>query len=179
MFYAISSLVDMITECYEVTVTVYWQFTTDTKNNLKWGLRKPHQVFTGSPPTFNLVDKYKSTSYRSIRLNSGRINSLALNSAYSNSKANHAIPRQQQKKEMKHKYTLRLMTIESNIFMGVIGIEGISLYPVQQLSLKWCLSKYFPASVSPPLTPSSIQPSPTSYQPSSTTVPVNRGETVC
>ena len=78
MFYAISSLVDMITECYEVTVTVYWQFTTDTKNNLKWGLRKPHQVFTGSPPTYNLVDKYKSTSYRSIRLNSGRINSLAL-----------------------------------------------------------------------------------------------------
>ena len=36
----------------------------------------------------------------------------------------------------------------------------------------------FPASEVPPLTPSSIQPSPTSYQPSSTTVPVNRGETV-
>ena len=37
----------------------------------------------------------------------------------------------------------------------------------------------FPASEAPPLTPSSIQPSPTSYQPSSSTVPVDRGETVC
>ena len=42
-------------------LTVY----NDTKNNLKWGLRKPYQVFTGSPPTHNIVDKYKSTSYRS------------------------------------------------------------------------------------------------------------------
>ena len=38
---------------------------------------------------------------------------------------------------------------------------------------------HFPVSEAPPLTPSSIQPSPTSYQPSSSTVPVNRGETVC
>ena len=72
----------------------------------------------------------------------------------------------------------RTQSSKSWLFLSNWEMWSAPSLAVQQLSLKWCFSKYFPASESPPLTPSSIQPSPTSYQPSSTTLPVNRGETI-
>ena len=53
-------VMNIVFELPKNTVTVYGQFNNDRKNNLKWGLRKPYQVFAGSPPTCNIVDKYKS-----------------------------------------------------------------------------------------------------------------------